>query len=494
MPPNRFTFFGLPGARTSRGYSPAIQGRATNMLEGALTAEEREIEEHLRRVRAEHQDLFDGCKVAVAARSPGRLDVMGGIADYSGSLVLEAPLACGTVALAAICPSEDPPTLRVRTDLQSEDVQPDVSFPLEKLLAATPEHYESVREMLHAHPRQSWAAYAAGALPVLAVRKGLQAAGGVRLYIGSSVPAGAAVSSSAAIETASMHALAAALEVELTGEECAHLCQEVENHIAGAPCGIMDQMTCSLGQKDRLLRLRCNPSSVEGHLPVPKGVVFFGINSGTKHRTSGGRYRATRIATFAAVAILKAQGVELPKGYLCGLSRRDFVRLRPLIPEVIRGSDLLSEPYEYCDTATTPDPDQSYYPRSAAEHAVYENARVTRFAQILSGRVDDEALYEAGALMYASHWSYSQRAMLGSQETDLLVRLLRDHGEARGVRGARITGGGCGGTVAVMSTGSPAALRDSVLIPYHNATGLTAHVLDGTSEGAFQLGVRKFDL
>jgi L-arabinokinase len=92
--------------------------------------------------------------------------------------------------------------------------------------------------------------------------------------------------------------------------------------------------------------------------------------------------------------------------------------------------------------------------------------------------------------MYASHWSYGQLAMLGCEETDLLVRLLREAGPEQGVLGAKITGGGCGGTVAVMSTRQPEEYRTAVLSPYEARTGIRPEIVQGSSPGAVEWGVR----
>ena len=69
------------------------------------------------------------------------------------------------------------------------------------------------------------------------------------------------MSSSAALEVASLAAVAARYGVEMRDEEIAIASQWAENHVAGAPCGIMDQMTSACGRRDRLLRLRCQPDT-----------------------------------------------------------------------------------------------------------------------------------------------------------------------------------------------------------------------------------------
>jgi len=433
--------------------------------------------------------FFESGPPVHVARAPGRLDVMGGIADYSGSLVLEEPIAAAAVAAVQVT---DDGAVTVRTESESvTGVRQEARFPIDEVSAESPEDYPRIRERFRQDSGSAWAAYVAGSLSVLTGRSVSKPPPGLRILLSSDVPAGSGVASSAAIEVAAMSALASALQVTLEGERLAALCQEVENQIAGAPCGIMDQMTAALGRADHLLKLRCNPASVIGHLPVPEGVRFFGINSGVKHSVGGSRYTRARVGAFMAVAILRSHGVHLPDGYLCGLSRRDLHAVRCWLPHSITGADFLERYGDYPDPVTRPDPEETYYPRSAAEHAVNENCRVFRFSQLLAASARERGhLEEAGALMYASHWSYGQLAMLGCEETDLLVRLLREAGPEHGVLGAKITGGGCGGTVAVMSTRQPEEYRTAVLSPYEARTGIRPEIVQGSSPGAVEWGVR----
>src|SRR5262249_46511463 len=108
-----------------------------------------------------------------------------------------------------------------------------------------PIEYETARLRFQDDPAQHWAAYVTGVFLALARDRGVKFRHGARLLIASSVPQGKGVSSSAALEVAVMQAVAAAFDIPLDGREVAILCQRVENRVAGAPCGIMDQMTVS---------------------------------------------------------------------------------------------------------------------------------------------------------------------------------------------------------------------------------------------------------
>src|SRR5207302_7065589 len=149
------------------------------------------------------------------------------------------------------------------------------------------------------------------------------------------------------------------------------------------------------------------------------------------------------------------------RGYLANLDADDYKRFfRPSVPETMKGADFLAAHGGTVDLATTVDPAETYFVQHATDHHVLEAGRVRRFVQSLeeataAGRAGDArargtALDRAGHLMYASHLSYTNDALLGAPECDLLVRLLRDR-ERLGLYGAKITAGGAGGTVAVLA-------------------------------------------
>ena len=129
--------------------------------------------------------------------------------------------------------------------------------------------------------------------------------GGADVLLVSTVPLGAGVASSAAVEVATMRAAGAAFGARLDGLRLAALCQMVENRVVGAPCGIMDQVTCTLGEAGRLLALRCQPHDVLGWHAPPPGATFVGLDSGVKHAVGGRRYGRARCAAFMGREIIR---------------------------------------------------------------------------------------------------------------------------------------------------------------------------------------------
>src|SRR5438046_6193782 len=164
--------------------------------------------------------------------------------------------------------------------------------------AGDPGDYEAARARFERDPARHWAAYVAGVFLVLMREREFNFQDGARILIASRVPQGKGVSSSAALEVAVMQAVAAAFEITIEAREMALLCQKAENLVAGAPCGVMDQMTASCGEANRLLALLCQPAELQGTLPIPKTLAVWGIDSGIRHSVSGADYGSVRVGAF----------------------------------------------------------------------------------------------------------------------------------------------------------------------------------------------------
>ena len=423
------------------------------------------------------------------ARAPGRLDVMGGVADYSGSLVAEMTIA--EAALVALAPRADR-VLRVWSrGLEAESLAPQAAFSLDDFYAGGELlSYDAVQFRLRDDPQTRWAAYVFGCVYVLLAEGVMpEFPHGANLVLDSRVPLGAGVSSSAAIEVATMQAINAASGLHLDGVTLARLAQMVENKVVGAPCGIMDQMSSALCVPNSLLLILCQPHEVQGTQDLPEGVRVFGINSNVKHSVGGSAYTRARVAAFMGRKVL---GVD----YLAQLSTQEFDnQLKVALPNYIKGSEFLAQFGETGDAVTRIDPNDTYGVIAAASHGIWENRRVTGFMQELqeatedSPRRLDEYLRRAGQNMYASHSSYSTIG-LGCHETDLLVQLGRKAGPDKGIHGAKITGGGSGGTVAFLTYGARAEQTvHEIAEAYQEQTGLMPQVFEGgLSPGAMAFG------
>ena len=462
---------------------------------------------------ADVRELFDVDAEIFIARAPGRLDVMGGIADYSGSLVLEMPIAEATLVAMQRAQTNDrqsntPRNLKIVS--LSQDGTREATFEMSLTdfeRDGKPISYEEAQAYFHHDPSRHWAAYAAGVFLVLMRERGVRFNDGARLLISSGVPEGKGVSSSAAIEVACMSAVCAAFGIEMAARDLAVLCQKVENAVVGAPCGVMDQMTSACGEAGKLLALLCQPAELQGTVELPTDLAVWGLDSGVRHSVGSGDYGSVRTGAFigyriiAEIADLKVSAGShgntvaiddsLLNGYLANVTPSEFeTSFLAYLPEQISGEEFLKRLGGTTDAVTRIDARRTYAVRQPTAHAIYENHRVRLFAELIKGDAGERRNELLGELMYQSHASYG-RCGLGSEGTDLLVSFVREAGVNGGLYGAKITGGGSGGTVAVLGRRDARATIEQVIEKYERAMNHKPYVFAGTSPGSAAFGFIK---
>ncbi|KAG8465606.1 hypothetical protein KFE25_002913 [Diacronema lutheri] len=528
----------------------------------------------------------------LVARAPGRLDVMGGIADYSGALVLQLPLREGCYAALRRTSAETdgdaaiivtsrahagdgraervlvPLSALVRRARSCDDAPAKRARTSAACAAAEPIGWDEWAALKATWPADElWAAYVVGGLLVLMhdgfivpvtgryadddgaddgrrsgvgesddgfvepVRLCGRAVFGdrrldvsrdvVELLLESEVPADKGVSSSAAVEVATLSALAHAFgAARLTTDprELALCAQRVENHAVGAPCGVMDQMASAVGLRAQLMALECQPATVRGHVQLPAHLRLWGIDSGVRHSVGGADYGSVRAAAFMGRALLAdaraaAGSAPAPLEYLVHVRPSELDSAAPaerapaeraggathrptlahMLPETMSGAAFLAaHPHGHGDSATRVEPERAYAVRAAVSHPIREHARAQQFELLLAAPPSARQLDALGEIMYASHASYSAVG-LGSDATDDIVRRVRARGGTCGLHGAKITGGGSGGTVCVLTDDSDAAERAvrEIAREYGEARlpgGAPARVFEGSSRGAAQFG------
>jgi L-arabinokinase len=400
----------------------------------------------------------------IEASAPGRLDVMGGIADYSGSLVLQMPIAHRTHIKLRL---RDDYQCYIKSKLSSgETLIAQIDY--RDYLNNNQVDYQFAQKKCKENSSQAWIAYVLGCVLVLQKEKDINFKG-ADFDLHSSVPLGKGVSSSASIEVACMKALAQAFHIVLPGTLLPILAQRVENLVVGAPCGLMDQLACYLGESKKLLPILCQPDKIDTLISIPDEISFIGIDSGIRHSVAGASYSEVRAAAFMGYSIIvhslgissteihSAKAINnfssLPyQGFLCNIPveefRSSFVNI---LPASMAGKDFLNK-YASIDAITTIGDHTNYQVLQCTSHPVFEHNRVLQFKNYLT-RLQKESidqridiLKSMGELMYQSHESYS-RCGLGSPRTDEIVALAKT---IPGIYGAKITGGGNGGTVCLL--------------------------------------------
>lgn len=318
--------------------------------------------------------------------APGRVNLIGEHVDYAAGLCLPLALPQRTVVAAAV---RDDGLLRLRS--QHRDAEP-----WDGLLAVVGP----------GHPA-GWAAYPAGVIWALG-----HPAGGVDLLVGDSVPPGAGLASSAALECAVALAVDALCGLGLAATsagraQLAAACRRAENKIVGAPTGGMDQLASLCCTAGHALLLDCRDQTMR-QIPLglgAAGLVLLVVDTRAPHRIVDGQYAARRRSAERAAA-------ELGISSLREASSEQVKRLTdPLL-------------------------------RKRARHVVTEIARVRKVVALVeSGRVR-----HIGPLLNASHTSLRNDLEVSSPELDCAV----DAARAAGGLGARMTGAGFGGSALVL--------------------------------------------
>jgi galactokinase len=345
--------------------------------------------------------------------APGRVNLIGEHTDYNGGLAL--PIALPRRTYAAVRPRDDA-RLRVASDgIPSEPVE----VALEDIGPGSP---------------GGWAAYVAGVF--WALRRRGYAVPGADIHVTSDVPVGAGLSSSAAIECAVAAALSDLGGLGLLADDAgrarlAEACRTAENEVAGAPTGGMDQAIAMRAQPGHALLLDARSGAVEqvGFDLAGHGLALLVVDTRAPHALVDGQYAARRHTCDAAAATL---GVAT---------------LREVDP-----ADLSQALARLGDRVT----------QARVRHVVTEIERVGRFVTAL--RAAD--FHSAGELMVASHASLRDDYEVSCRELDLAV----DTALAAGALGARMTGGGFGGSaIALVPASGAPSVADRVVEAFADA-------------------------
>jgi galactokinase len=365
-----------------------------------------------------------GREPVLTASAPGRVNLLGGHTDYNEGFVL--PVAIDRRCAVALAPRYDG-RLRVRSEAMGETVSLPGDAPPGSVAG--------------------WGAYVAGVAWAL---RGVGIDVGADLAIASDVPLGAGLSSSAALEVAAGLALASLAGTRLDGPTLARHCQRAENEFVGVDCGILDQYAAACGRRDHALLLDCRTLTHES-VPLGRDAALVIVDTNVAHALADSAYNDRRAACERAVSLLDGR-LDHPVSALRDVSPADLERHADVLP-----ADL----------------------HRRARHVVTENVRVREAAAAL--RAGD--LPRLGGLMDAAHDSLREDYEVSCPEVEVVVDLARTH---PGVLGARLTGGGFGGSVVcLVRPDAVDGFRSEVETRFPESTGIDPSVFGcATDDGA----------
>ncbi len=370
-----------------------------------------------------YKELFN--QVPMLVRSPGRINIIGEHTDYNEGFVL--PAAIDKAIYVAVGQRTDN-----EIHLYSVDFKEAYKVAISDL-----------------QPTETWATYILGVADQL-IKRGYKI-GGFNLVIDGDVPLGAGLSSSAAVECATVFALNELFELGIDKMEMVKIAQKAEHEYAGVMCGIMDQFASMFGKKDHVIKLDCRSLEYE-YMPLKlDGYKLVLFNSNVKHSLASTEYNTRRQQCEQGVAWVKEHhphvnslrdvSIQMLQQYVLPKDELVFTRCKFVVEEIQR---LLTA----CEDLQKGD------------------------------------IVSLGKKMFATHEGLSKEYEVSCEELDYLVNAVK-HNPA--VLGARVMGGGFGGcTINIIREDAVEEIVEKLAISYKAAMGLhlssySVQTDDGTS-------------
>lgn len=349
----------------------------------------------------------------IIVRSPGRVNIIGEHADYNNGFVL--PAAIDKAAYIAISLRDDSEIHLTALDLN--------------------EQFSTTIDQLKPIGDISWPNYILGGAAQF-LKRSIQLPG-FNAVLTSDVPIGAGLSSSAAVECATVFALNHLLQTNIDRVDMVAMAQKAEHEYAGVMCGIMDQFASMMGKANQVIKLDCRSLAYE-YVPFKlDGIKILLLNTNVKHSLASTEYNTRRLECMQAVEMIQTIHPEV-------LSLRDAT-------------------VQMLDQYVLPN-NQTVYNRS--RFVVDEMERLNQACKFLQ----EDNITALGSCMFKTHDGLSKQYQVSCKELDYLVDFVRSRKE---VVGARMMGGGFGGcTINLVKESQIDSLINSIKPAYEAAMQL----------------------
>lgn len=379
------------------------------------------------KARATFQSAFGG-EAAACGVAPGRVEVLGNHTDYNEGYILSAAIDRHIVICGRKCAGQIASVYAgAFSDRESFDIG-----------------------ALRRQEKNFWVNYIQGVVEQL-LKAGIKI-GGFEAVIDGDVPLGSGLSSSAALEVATLYFLKELYPFEMDKIKIALTCQAAENHFVGVNCGILDQFSSVMGKDDHLIFLDCRELMKYAHVPLGEEAELVLANTNAKHSLADGAYNRLREDCFIAARHFAGK-IDKTITHLRDISFAEF-------EEHVAGLS--------AETA------------SRSKHVVTENERVLRGVEALK----KGDLKTMGECMLASHRSSQFDFGNSCEELDAMVDCAQG---LPGLYGCRLSGGGFGGcTVNLVAKQQAECFAAELAKRYEAKTGIKAQMhICRAGEGAF---------
>jgi galactokinase len=411
-----------------------------------------------------------------SAFASGKIDLMGGLTEYSGTLALQLSLSEGVEARAAFRSDN---WLRIYSvhnqETYSLNLEPfrKVSFP------ESP--YAMLQNSIKIQEKGVWSASLVGGYFAMCYENRLPLRG-MDIWINNELPIGQGLATRTAIQVAVLKVIGKLYLLTFNKTHLPYLVKKADHLVLNIQSGLIDPLGVTFGVPCKLLPVICQPDRVYSQLDLPPKLYFWAIQTGERMSEIERLKQAevVRTASFMGYSLIaKMENIDpktladlrfqsgrtnLPyNGYLSEININVYVeKYKDNLPDKMSGEDFINECSETIDNQYFVDKNIIYNVKKCTSHAVAENFRSRAFLQFLGAIVpnaleQDEGfrkkhLSRMGSWLYESHESYASCG-LSDDKSDLLFDLAKKYGANKEVYGAKITGKGIGGTVCIMTYG-----------------------------------------
>jgi galactokinase len=364
------------------------------------------------KLKAEFIERYEN-EPAVIVRSPGRVNIIGEHTDYNEGFVL--PAAIDKAAYVAL-------------SIRNDDEIHLTALDLNETFSTTVAELRPVGDI-------SWPNYILGSAAQF-LKRGVKLPG-FNAILSSDVPIGAGLSSSAAVECATVYALNELLQTNIDRVAMVEMAQKAEHEYAGVMCGIMDQFASMMGKKDHVIKLDCRSLAYE-YVPFKlDGIKILLLNTNVKHSLASSEYNTRRNECNQAVDWIKVHHPEV--------TSLRHATIAMLNEHVLPKDKTIDERSRFV---------------------------VEEIERLLAGCADLQKgdIAALGQKMFATHDGLSKLYEVSCKELDFLVDFVRDRPE---VIGARMMGGGFGGcTINLVKESAIEELIKAIKPAYESEMGL----------------------